>query len=361
MLFRHVFFLGVLLFVLPIFQACAPVTARPEVDPNLAIKEQAIQKRMAVEARLELLQRLSRVSQPVMTEGVPLCGDQVAYYIGMDVNSAALVSEEWVEAYREVQGLVGEYLTVTYVIDGSPAQAAGFMAGDVIINVNGQKVEPGKDSFETFWEILSEEGGSGDVMTFWVEREGVPTMLQVTPVLRCDYPVVMSDEAFVNAFADGESVVVTKGLMKFVESDDELALVVGHEMGHNVMGHIDKKSGNMLMGAILDGLIAGVTGVHTTTFQNAAGMAYSQEYEHEADYVGIYFMERAGYDGSNAPAMWRRMGADNPYAITHATTHPTSATRYVFLGECSKEIAAKRRDGRELLPDLEDGSTVSEQ
>ncbi|WP_338666725.1 M48 family metallopeptidase [Pseudodesulfovibrio methanolicus] len=336
-----------------LYIGCAPVTARPDVDPDLTAKEASIQKRMAVEGRMQKFWRLSEVSLPVLAHGVGLCGDRVTYYLGMDTNSIDNVPKEWRQAYKDALGL-DERVKVTRVFAHTPAADAGFRAGDVILMINGEKVEAGDDAYEEFSSQLQEQLDTGETVSFWIERDGAPMTLNAIPAKRCDYAVLMSDDTVVNAYADGDSVVVTKGMMGYVESDDELALVVGHEMGHNVMGHISKKTGNRFIGAVLDGLLAGVTGVYTNNFANAAGMLYSQEFEQEADYMGVYFMERAGFDSTGAPNFWRRMGADNPYAISHATTHPTSAYRYLFLEQCSKEVKGKEREGKELLPNLEE-------
>lgn len=86
-------------------------------------------------------------------------------------------------------------------------------------------------------------------------------------------------------------------------------------------------------------------------------LACSQEFEPEADYAGIYFMERGGCDSTGVPKSWRRMGANNPYSISHASSHPTPAPRTVFLEECVKEIKAKREAGRELLPEFKKTAT----
>ncbi len=334
---------------------CAPVTARPTIDPALAQKEAAIQKKMAVEEQIKLVRRLSDVSQPLLVNGATLCGDDITYYLGMDTNSIDAIPEDWKAAYTEALDLEAR-VKVTYVLPDSPAERAGMKPGDVLLMMNGEKIEPGKKCYKNFMAGLEKELKTGRTMVFWVERESVPRMVQITPVKRCGYPVVLTDDAIVNAFADGNSVMVTKGMMNFAERDEDLALVVGHELGHNVMDHIDKKTGSRVFGAVLDGLLAGLTGVYTNAFQNAAGMAYSQEFEQEADYVGVYFMERGGYDSSKAPMFWRKMGANFPYAIGHATTHPTSASRYVFLEQCSLEVKQKREEGKELIPEYENAS-----
>ncbi|WP_319584663.1 M48 family metallopeptidase [uncultured Pseudodesulfovibrio sp.] len=345
--------------VLPyLFAGCAPVTARPDVDLELAAKEAAIQKRMAVESRMKKFWRLSDVSLSVLEHGTALCADRVTYYLGMDTNSVDNVPDEWRQAYKDALHL-GDRVRVTRVFANTPAAAAGFQPGDIVLMINGEKVETGDDAYAKFTRQLHEQLNTGEPVSFWVERDGVPVALNAHPAKRCDYAVVMSEDTVVNAYADGDSVVVTKGMMDYVENDDELALVVGHEMGHNVMGHISKQAGNRFIGAVLDGLIAGVTGVYTNNFANAAGMLYSQDFEQEADYMGVYFMERAGYDSTGAPNFWRRMGADNPYAIGHATTHPTSAYRYVFLEKCSKEVKEKEKEGQNLLPNMEELKTAS--
>ncbi|EGB13558.1 peptidase M48 Ste24p [Pseudodesulfovibrio mercurii] len=344
--------------LLSLFAGCAPVTARPDVDPELAAREASIQKRMAVESHMRKFWRLSEVSLPVLEHGTVLCGDRVTYYLGMDTNSIDNVPEEWRQAYKDALGL-DERIKVTRVFAHTPAADAGFQPGDVVLMINGRKVETGDKAYVKFAGQLQEQLDTGETVSFWIERDGAPMALSAIPAERCDYAVLMSDDTVVNAYADGDSVVVTKGMMDYIESDDELALVVGHEMGHNVMGHITKKTGNRIIGAVLDGLLAGVTGVYTNNFANAAGMMYSQEFEQEADYMGVYFMERAGFDSTGAPNFWRRMGADNPYAIGHATTHPTSAYRYVFLEKCSKEVKEKEKEGTELLPNMAELKTAS--
>jgi membrane-associated protease RseP (regulator of RpoE activity) len=341
----------VLFAVLFQLQGCASVTTRPAIDPSLTAREADVQRRLAVEERTRLLDRLTRVSLPVLVNGVPLCGDKVDWYLGMDTASEDNFNAEWRQAHREVLG-VNEYVTVTRVYDNTPAQAAGLRRGDRILMLNGEKVEPGEDCYADYLKRVTELSKDGRPLTLWIERDGLPLMVQVTPARLCGYPVLMDNTDVINAVANGEVVIMNKGIINFVESDEELALIVGHELAHNTMGHIEKTSGNRMMGAILDGVIAGLTGVYTNAFANAATLAYSQEFEQEADYVGMYFIERAGYDSTNAPKLWRRMAANNPYGISHATTHPTTAARAVFLEECVKEIKAKKAAGQELLPEF---------
>lgn len=79
---------------------------------------------------------------------------------------------------------------------------------------------------------------------------------------------------------------------------------------------------------------------------------FSQGYEREADYLGLYFMARAGFDPTKAPEVWRRMAAEYPAAIkeTFLSTHPSTPERAATLEATIREINAKIRDHQSLKP-----------
>ncbi len=76
-------------------------------------------------------------------------------------------------------------------------------------------------------------------------------------------------------------------MTSFARNDDELALVIAHEMAHNLMKHIEAKKQNAMGGFLADLALAVLTrgAYKDANFANAAGQAYSQEFESEADYV----------------------------------------------------------------------------
>jgi len=165
----------------------------------------------------------------------------------------------------------------------------------------------------------------------------------------------------VNAFADGKMVGITTGMLRFVESDDELAMVVGHELAHNALGHVGRQQGNSLAGALLGALVdigaaaAGVNtqGAGTRIGMQAGGLAYAKDFEAEADYLGSYIAARAGYDISDAPFLWRRMAAEHPSSIgkTFMATHPSTPERATALERTIAEIREKEARGAPLVPE----------
>ena len=115
----------------------------------------------------------------------------------------------------------------------------------------------------------------------------------------------------INAFADGEAVYMMAGMMRFAENDQELALILGHELAHNVEAHISAKKVNATIGLVFDLLAAGA-GVNTRgAFSQAGANSYSQDFESEADYVGLYYLARAGIEVDGAAYFWRRMAAEH--------------------------------------------------
>ncbi len=170
----------------------------------------------------------------------------------------------------------------------------------------------------------------------------------------CDYVFALDPSDELNAYANGEAVVVTQGMLRFAQRDEDLALVLGHELAHNTQRHMDKQRQNQAAGALVGGLLGALAGINLAdTGARVGAGAYSQEFESEADYIGAYYAARAGYEVRGSADLWRRMAVRNPQSIHLAgTTHPSTAVRFLAMEQTTTEIAAKQRDGRPLLPEF---------
>jgi predicted Zn-dependent protease len=132
----------------------------------------------------------------------------------------------------------------------------------------------------------------------------------------------------INANANGLVAQISGRLVNWVESDDELALVIAHEMAHNLLDHpkrLNEKSA-------LSGL---------ATSLGLAGKAQRQM-ELEADRVGIVMAAGAGYNYKIAPYFWARLNSNSPLASFLATTHPTTPTRRENAQRVVDELNTKR-------------------
>jgi len=130
---------------------------------------------------------------------------------------------------------------------------------------------------------------------------------------------------------------------------------------------MEAKAKNSMVGAIFGAVLdvaAATQGVYTGGFTSdgakIGAMRFSQSFEREADYVGMYILARAGRPIASAPTFWRRMAQESPKRIKFASSHPTTAERFVRLEQTVAEIEQKRSAGVELMPELKKAATTSQ-
>jgi len=344
----------ILLLLAALLAGCvSPLTQRVKVDDVAAEIEAKKQREVAVQALLEDRIRLFKVAYPLLTRTHALCGDKTRHETGMMFGNNDFFGPAFRDAANTAYGLT-DMVRVLHVVPGSPVDAAAIKANDVPVSLNGWQVPVGAQAMQVLQQKLTEAGAEGKPLALVMQRGAERRELQIAPVKACDFAVMLANEDAINAYADGSKVVITRGMMRFAKDDVELSLVVAHEMAHNAMNHRDAKTTNYVLGSIFD-ILAAAYGVNTQgAFGNAAASAYSQDFEAEADYVGLYMMAMAGLDIQNAPNFWRRMAGAHPNSIgrSHATSHPSTPHRFIALEETVKEIKLKQASGAPLQPEL---------
>ncbi|ABE60166.1 M48 family metalloprotease [Chromohalobacter israelensis] len=156
--------------------------------------------------------------------------------------------------------------------------------------------------------------------------------------------VTLVDSRLLNAFAvPGGVMGVNSGLFTFADSEDTLASVIAHELGHLSQHHYARRMQRVeetqlpTMAAMLAGMVlaaggAGDAGLATMVGSQAAfiqdQLAYSRRFEQEADRIGLDAMADAGFDPQAMPEMFRAMqhlaslqGGNPPeFLLTHPVT-----------------------------------------
>ncbi len=160
------------------------------------------------------------------------------------------------------------------------------------------------------------------------------------------------DSPVVNAFAlPGGYIYVTRGLMAHMENEAQLAVVLGHEIGHVVGRHGSKAMWRQQFGtsALLLGAIGGQAifgGNAAENILNMGGTAtqllflkYGRGAEEESDQLGVEYAALAGYDASQGSAFFRSLkrlseqaGAELP---TLLSSHPDPGDREAYMVERS--------------------------
>ncbi len=151
----------------------------------------------------------------------------------------------------------------------------------------------------------------------------------------------------INAFAvPGGKIFINSGLILLLESEDELAAILAHEIGHGVARHIAKRGekvqkvtlatlGAILAGIFLGGQAAGAIATTSIAASETAMLKYSREDEDEADYLGLKFLDLAGYNRegmlSVLKKLRRRQGPAGDEIPAYMQTHPALEARLADL------------------------------
>ena len=153
----------------------------------------------------------------------------------------------------------------------------------------------------------------------------------------------------VNAFCmPGGKIVVFEGLLPLTATNDELAVVIGHEVAHEVAKHGNERISQQLLAQFGASIVnealntksAAIQTVGNTVFglgvQGFVMLPYSRQHEYEADYIGMIFMTLAGYNPESALSFWQKMSAGGSGNTSDfLSTHPSDANR---IAEIQKRL-----------------------
>lgn len=172
-------------------------------------------------------------------------------------------------------------------------------------------------------------------------------LVDVLPEPRGRWTVAVFDDPSPNAFAlPGGKIGVHTGMLRVARTPDQLAAVIGHEIGHVLADHSNERLTQELAvqgGLMLVDLLAEEPG----TFQHEAlrkalGLGaeygvllpYSRTHESEADRIGRDLMAKAGFDPRASLELWQamsRLGGEQPLAFL--STHPSHGSRIEDLSQ----------------------------
>ena len=168
-----------------------------------------------------------------------------------------------------------------------------------------------------------------------------------------EFNLVQDDQ--LNAFCmPGGKIVVYEGLMKIISSDDELAVVLGHEVAHAVAKHSNERMSQQLVAQYGAQVLGGVLSNKSAAVQSMASQVYgigaqygmmlpfSRKHESEADYMGLILMTIAGYNPDVAVGFWEKMSAGGSSSVPEfMSTHPSDKTRISDIQKNLPDIKKK--------------------
>ncbi len=173
------------------------------------------------------------------------------------------------------------------------------------------------------------------------------------PSSRWEFAVI--DDKSPNAFAmPGGKIGFNAGMFAFAPTDDDIAVILGHEVAHVICRHgserVSQAMGVAIAAAVADEATKNSSAKTRGTWMAAVGVGaqygilllFSRSHESESDRLGLIFMARAGYDPEAAPAFWTRFskaGGSKPPEFL--STHPADSTRVSQLRQWMPEAKAQ--------------------
>lgn len=168
----------------------------------------------------------------------------------------------------------------------------------------------------------------------------------------------LTQDSELNAFCmPGGKIVVYTGMLKLIgngaDRDDELAAVIGHEVGHAIAKHGNERASQQMLASMGSSVLGAMVSNKSQATQQAVAVAYglgaqygallpfSRKQELEADYIGIVLATLAGYDANAAVTLWQKMEAANGSSSSEfMSTHPSSTTR---IQQLQKDIPSVKK------------------
>lgn len=295
-----------------------------------------------LEGLTALDQRVARVAWRLSKANVELC-PVVRNSAGWALHSANQYSLQMRPHALRRFSLRGDLPGVLSVPGESPASQAGLRSGDLIVAVNKQVLAVGNldrppqfGGLEANLQRLDAALAKGPV-ELTVERDQKIRSVSLEPLLTCGYDVQLYPSDDLNAQADGRRLFISTALAQFAQTDDELALILGHELAHNVLGHRRWNE-------------TGGEGRTIVERDCDPRLCDTGSHEQQADRVGLFLMARAGYEPGVAAPFWRRFGASNWRVRYPQLAHASAGTRARRLEGVQLEIQRLVASDRPLTP-----------
>lgn len=265
-----------------------------------------------------LNRRLESIADPILLASADLCVNTVRDP-GYTVHTVRDYPED-LQSVARVLLPVSDTVSLRTVRAGSQADLAGLVPGDQITAMNGHRLATGITA-KRMYALIAKKAMNQPKTTLSVRRGTENLTVTLAPERICDSPVNVFFSDVVNGHADGAEIWITSGLMFEEQNDTMLALIVAHELAHNIDDAKQKTRAN------------------------------GKAVELRADRMALVILRRAGYNLEDVLNDWDRK--DHAYALGQddSDSHPTFEERQDNFKKARARINAQEAAG--LQPDFE--------
>ncbi len=336
---RHAYLLGLVLLGV----GCAIPGARPSASAkpdrsgfSAPPSMQLLQQQLEDDARLD------DVGSALLRAAVPRCRETTRR-TGIRLTNLAAFPRPWQQAAEDLD--ITDTVQVLSVAKGSGADRAGVRAGDRILALDGFSAQPGSRVVEAVRSRLATaaERGAPSVQVT-LRRDGRELPLTIPLDSSCAMAFMSWRQDAPEAWSDGRTIVVTTGMLRFAAKEEEdLAIVLAHEIAHAVVLQASERTPwQSVVHGTGDLLTSAASLASSDRWLRMKGarreLPWDDASERSADEAASAILGAAGRSTRGLHDFWRRALLPDPSEFPYAITHPMSMERILWLDALEKTV-----------------------
>lgn len=224
-----------------------------------------------------------------------------------------------------------------------------------LLLVSSQAID--EASAKQYEQVISEAKAQGKLNVNKEQTQRVKNisqrLIKAAPYFRADCKdwnwqvnVISSKEVNAWCMAGGKIAVYTGLIDELKPTDDELAVVIGHEIAHALREHVRENASQALLtqgavqiASIFAGDLAGQLSGAVATY--GINLPFSRKNEQEADEIGLELIARAGFDVDAGVSLWQKMSKlTGSNTSEFFSTHPSDENRQKDLEQLAAKLKA---------------------
>jgi hypothetical protein len=256
--------------------------AQPVRPPDVTKAEARTSiQRVGAEELIELVEaraEIKNLEYTLTTHAAKYCGELTRPRAGVLLADPKKFADRDLENIARERLSLGDAPTVVHLVSGGPFERAGLRTGDELLSVDDEELETSGD----FAQLLLESGERTAIRVRF-RRNGAEHELRVPLAPACPITFGLATSAMLVPWQHEKlAIAVPLGLVRWSQSDDELAVLTAHQLAHALFDRPDEPE---------------------------------LESEARADRLGLIIASGAGYDVSDAASHWERIAHEYPWLI----------------------------------------------
>ena len=315
--------------------------------PPLSLKAAASAAQIAtLQSLVEQQNRLYALAAPILLGNVALCKRNARNVPAFVAHTQYAYSADLADAARTAFGL-DERLRIMTVFPGSAAAQSGLLPGDILTSVGDSKIAPGPNAERDGARLIEAAGKGHPAISLGILRGSAPMTVNLPLSRACALDIELGNAENVNSYTDGRRVMLTRGMLKAVRSDEELAFVVAKEIAQGILTSAPRPG----MRAMIDRLMPNQP-APSDKARAPALQPYVPVSDATADKLALYLLVRAGGNIDAALSFWQGLAAKYPASVANSYTalHPATPYRLSVIKAVTASIKLKQSNNLPLIP-----------